>query len=205
MKTCCTVTSAFSRSSQNALGRRVPVETPDFPESSPERESPVPGANLFLSLDLDLQRVAAEQLAGRRGAVVAIDPNNGEILALVSSPAFDPNAFATGMSPSEYNALQNNEDRPLFNRAVRGTYPPGSTIKPMLSLAALEVGATNLTRRIRLHGAGTACRAVRIAISDWRPEGHGAGGPARRNLAVLRRLFLRDQPRYWHRQHARLP
>jgi penicillin-binding protein 2 len=78
---------------------------------------------------------------------VAIDPNNGEILALVSAPSFDSNKFATGMSRSQFNELQNDEDRPLFNRAVRGSYPPGSTIKPMLSLAALETGATNLTRR----------------------------------------------------------
>jgi penicillin-binding protein 2 len=132
----------------------------------------VSGENIFLSLDLDLQRAAANALEGRRGAVVAIDPNNGEILALYSSPSFDPNAFATGMSPSEYNALQNDNDRPLFNRAVRGTYPPDSTIKPMLALAALEVGATNLTRRSLCWGwyslPGSTHR-----YRDWRPEGHG--------------------------------
>jgi len=162
----------FQQVVTNALGRRVPVETQEYADSMPERQSPVPGANLYLSLDLDLQRVAYEQMAGRRGAIVAIDPNNGEILALVSSPSFDPNSFATGMSPSEYNALQSDEDRPLFNRAVRGSYPPGSTIKPMLALAALEVGATNLTRRSVCHGwyslPGSTHR-----YRDWRPEGHG--------------------------------
>jgi penicillin-binding protein 2 len=162
----------FQQVVTNALGRQVPVETRDYADAIPERESPVPGANLYLSLDLDLQRVATEQMAGRRGAVVAIDPNSGEILALISAPSFDPNAFATGMSPSEYNALQNNDDRPLFNRAVRGSYPPGSTIKPMLSLAALEVGATNLTRRTVCIGfyslPGSSHR-----YRDWRPEGHG--------------------------------
>jgi penicillin-binding protein 2 len=156
----------------NARGRQVPIETRDYADSAAERESPVPGANIYLSLDLDLQRVAFEALDGRRGAVVAIDPNNGEILALVSSPSFDPNSFATGMSPSEYNTLQNDRDRPLFNRAVRGSYPPGSTIKPMLSLAALEVGATNLTRRSMCFGwyslPGSSHR-----YRDWRPEGHG--------------------------------
>jgi len=156
----------------NALGRQVPVETRDAAENLPDRVSPVPGANLYLSLDLDVQRVAYEQMAGRRGAVVAINPNNGEILALVSTPSFDPNAFATGMSPSEYDALQSNEDRPLFNRAVLGTYPPGSTIKPMLSLAALEVGATNLTRRSVCFGwyslPGSTHR-----YRDWQPGGHG--------------------------------
>ena len=156
----------------NALGRQVPVETRNAAENLPDRVSPVPGANLYLSLDLDVQRVAYEQMAGRRGAVVAINPNNGEILALVSTPSFDPNAFATGMSPSEYDALQSNEDRPLFNRAVLGTYPPGSTIKPMLSLAALEVGATNLTRRSVCFGwyslPGSTHR-----YRDWQPGGHG--------------------------------
>jgi penicillin-binding protein 2 len=156
----------------NALGRQVPVETRDFEDSDPASQNPSPGDNIYVSLDLDLQRVAANSLEGRRGAVVAIDPNNGEILALFSSPSFDPNAFATGMSPSEYNALQNDEDRPLFNRAVRGTYPPGSTIKPMLALAALEVGATNLTRRSVCIGwyslPGSTHR-----YRDWRPQGHG--------------------------------
>ena len=156
----------------NALGRQVPVETRDFEDSDPASQNPSPGDNVYLSLDLDLQRVAARELEGRRGAVVAIDPNNGEILALFSSPSFDPNAFATGMSPSEYNALQNDVDRPLFNRAVRGTYPPGSTIKPMLSLAALEVGATNLTRRSVCIGwyslPGSTHR-----YRDWKPQGHG--------------------------------
>jgi len=156
----------------NALGRQVPVETQDFADNLPQRENPVPGANLYLSLDIDLQRVAYEQLAGRRGAVVAIDPNNGEILALVSSPSFNPNAFATGMSLSEYNALQSNEDRPLFNRAIRGNYPPGSTIKPMLSLAALQVGATNLTRRSFCIG-WYSLPGNKHRYRDWQREGHG--------------------------------
>ena len=165
-------TVGFRQVVTNALGRRVPAETREFSDTLPVNESPSPGANLYLSLDLDLQRIAANALEGRRGAIVAIDPGNGEILAFVSAPSFDPNAFATGMSPSEYNTLQNNEDRPLFNRAVRGTYPPGSTIKPMLSLAALEVGATNLTRRSVCIGwyslPGSTHR-----YRDWKPQGHG--------------------------------
>jgi len=162
----------FQQIVTNAFGRQVPVETREFSDILPASEAPTPGANLYLSLDLDLQRVATQALEGRRGSIVAIDPTNGEILALVSAPTFDPNAFATGMSRSDYNALQNDEDRPLFNRAVRGNYPPGSTIKPMLSLAALEVGATNLTRRTVCIGwyslPGSSHR-----YRDWRPEGHG--------------------------------
>lgn len=162
----------FQQVVTNALGRQVPVEARDFSDALPASAGPKPGNNLYLSLDLDLQRLATKALEGKLGSVVAIDPANGEILALVSAPTFDPNAFATGMSPSEYNALQNDEGRPLFNRAVRGTYPPGSTIKPMLSLAALQVGATNLTRRTVCIGwyslPGSSHR-----YRDWKPQGHG--------------------------------
>ena len=156
----------------NARGRQLPAEAPDIAGSLLEGDSPTPGHNLYLSLDLDLQRVATEALAGKRGAIVAIDPNNGEILALVSAPTFDPNAFATGMSPSQFNELQNDEGRPLFNRAVRGSYPPGSTIKPMLSLGALETGATNLTRRTVCIGYYSLPGSTH-RYRDWKREGHG--------------------------------
>ena len=156
----------------NARGRQVPTEARDIAGSLLESEAPTPGHNLYLSIDLDLQRVATEALAGKRGAIVAIDPNNGEILALVSAPSFDPNAFATGMSRSEFNELQNNEDRPLFNRAVMGSYPPGSTIKPMISLAALETGATNLTRRTVCIGYYSLPGSTH-RYRDWKPGGHG--------------------------------
>jgi len=164
----------FQQVVTNALGRQVPSGNSEFSDSDsiPDGDDPRPGDNLHLSLDLDLQRVAFDALDGRRGAVVAVDPSNGEVLALVSAPSFDPNAFATGMSPSEFNALQGDEDRPLFNRAVRGSYPPGSTIKPMLALAALDIGATNLTRRSVCIGwyslPGSSHR-----YRDWRPQGHG--------------------------------
>ena len=156
----------------NARGRQLPAEAGDIGGSLLEGDSPTPGHNLYLSLDLELQRVATEALAGKRGAIVAIDPNNGEILALVSAPSFDPNAFATGMSRSQFNELQNNEDRPLFNRAVRGSYPPGSTIKPMLALAALDTGATNLTRRTVCIGYYSLPGSTH-RYRDWKPEGHG--------------------------------
>lgn len=156
----------------NARGRQVPADSSELLDSLPIDATPEPGDNIYLSLDLDLQRVAHEALAGRRGSVVAIDPTNGEILALVSAPAFDPNLFAVGMSTAQFGELQNNLDRPLFNRAVRGSYPPGSTIKPMLALAALETGATNLTRKsvcigyFQLEGDEHRYR-------DWKPQGHG--------------------------------
>ncbi len=157
----------------NARGRQVPPDSRERSALLEEKVSPLPGANLYLSVDLDLQLLATEALRGWRGALVAIDPENGEILVLVSAPAFDPNIFATGMSTDEFRALQSDPGQPLFNRAVRGTYPPGSTIKPMLSLAALETGATNLTRRNFCRGFYTLPKSTH-RYRDWKPEGHGA-------------------------------
>ena len=119
----------------NAQGRSVERQGAFVPNL--RTRAPSAGEDLLLSIDLKLQRVAETALAGHRGAVVALDPANGDVLALVSLPGFDPNLFARGITPGEYNALANDEDRPLFNRALRGTYPSGSTIKPVLGLAAL--------------------------------------------------------------------
>lgn len=156
----------------NARGRQVPGDSSELLDSLPIDEKPDPGSNVYLSIDLDLQKLATRLLEGRRGAIVALDPQTGEILTLVSAPSFDPDLFAVGMSTSQYGELQNNLDLPLFNRAVRGSYPPGSTIKPMLALAALETGATNLTRK-------TVCRGYFMLpdtthrYRDWKPQGHG--------------------------------
>ena len=105
-----------------------------------DREPPAPGANLDLFLDLELQRVAYEALGEQRGAVVALDPRNGGVLALVSKPGFDGNLFVNGISSARYAALRDSPDTPLLNRTVQGQYPPGSTVKPMLALAGLELG-----------------------------------------------------------------
>lgn len=156
----------------NALGRQLPSELADLFESLPPNEIPNPGANVYLSLDLDLQLLATEALQGKRGAVVALDPWSGEILALVSAPSFDPNLFAVGMSTSEFAVLKNDLEQPLFNRAVRGTYPPGSTIKPMLAVAALETGATNLKHTILCRGYFMLPNTTH-RYRDWKPEGHG--------------------------------
>lgn len=157
----------------NARGRRIPSDSSELLDALPVDQVPNPGANVFLSLDLDLQHIAAKSLEGRRGAVVAIDPWTGEILALVSAPSFDPNLFALGMTSEQYDELQGNPDRPLFNRALRGAYPPGSTIKPMLALAALETGATNLSRRTFCRGYFTLPNSTH-RYRDWKPEGHGS-------------------------------
>ena len=158
----------------NARGRQVPSETNELLDSPTfANQSPTPGANIYLSIDLELQRIASKAFEGRRGALVAVDPWSGEILALISEPSFDPNLFAVGMTTSQFRELQDDPDRPLFNRAVRGTYPPGSTIKPMLALAALETVATNLTRKSFCRGffqlPGNEHR-----YRDWKPQGHGS-------------------------------
>jgi len=156
----------------NARGRQVPADSRKLIDTLPFDETPDPGANVYLSVDLDLQLIASKAMEGRRGAVVAIDPWSGEILALISAPSFDPNMFAVGMSTAEFAALQSDATQPLFNRAVRGTYPPGSTIKPMLSIAALETGATNLARKTVCRGYFTLPNSTH-RYRDWKPEGHG--------------------------------
>jgi penicillin-binding protein 2 len=120
----------------NAQGRSVQRQGAYAPML--HSQPPAPGEDLILSLDLGAQQAAEEGLGEHRGAVVAIDPNNGDVLALASKPGFDPAAFARGISRSEYAALANDIDKPLLNRALRGTYPSGSTIKPVIALAALS-------------------------------------------------------------------
>lgn len=113
-----------------------------------KRTEPVSGSDLTLELDAELQAVAEEALGDRRGAVVAIDPNTGGVLAFVSKPGFDPNLFVTGISYADYGALRDSPDQPLFNRVLRGQYPPGSTIKPVIALAGLDAGVVTRTSRV---------------------------------------------------------
>jgi len=137
------------------------------------RREPMAGNDLYTTLDIDLQNVAEQALEGRRGAVVAVDPWTGDVLALASLPTFDPNKFARGISAPDYRALLEDLDRPLFNRVLRGIYPPGSTIKPMMALAGLEYGVIEPEDRrqcpgyFRLPGSSHRYR-------DWRKHGHGS-------------------------------
>jgi len=119
----------------NAQGRSVERQGAFVPRL--HSKAPMAGDDLLLSIDLKIQRVAEAALAGHRGAVVALDPNNGDVLALVSLPGFDPTVFGQGITAAEYRALAEDIDKPLFNRALRGTYPPGSTVKPAIALTAL--------------------------------------------------------------------
>ncbi len=99
-----------------------------------------PGSTVMLSIDIKLQKMVEELFGERRGALVALDPKTGEILAFVSKPTFDPNLFVEGIDSESWQALNESPDKPLLNRALRGTYPPGSTYKPFMALAALETG-----------------------------------------------------------------
>ncbi|AGN80706.1 MULTISPECIES: penicillin-binding protein 2 [Pseudomonas] len=113
-----------------------------------KRTDPKPGKDIVLSLDIKLQEAAEAALGGRRGAVVALDPRTGEVLAMVSQPSFDPNLFVTGISFKAYAELRDSIDRPLFNRVLRGLYPPGSTIKPAVAIAGLDSGVVNASSRV---------------------------------------------------------
>ena len=157
----------------NARGREIPLNTSSQNSTLLENKPSIPGSNIYLTIDLDLQILATKLLNKRRGAVVAIDPNNGAILTLVSSPTFNPNIFANNTKISDYKTLQSDTNQPLFNRAVLGTYSPGSTIKPILGLTALQIGATNLTQRHICKGfyslPGSSHR-----YRDWLNSGHGS-------------------------------
>src|SRR6266567_1145966 len=136
------------------------------------RTPPISGNNLRLSLDIKLQQAAEATFGDRRGALVAIDPANGEVLALVSKPGFDPNLFVEGIDPTNWDALNTSPDKPLLNRPLRGAYPPGSTIKPFLALSALSSGKRTAAQTIFDPGfyqiPGAAHR-----FRDDKPGGHG--------------------------------
>lgn len=152
----------------------VEVDAHGKPQVVLDQKAPIAGEDLFLSIDLKLQLKAEELLEARdsNGAVVALDPRNGEILAMASVPMFDPNLFVNGISYKNYNALRNNPDRPLYNRALQGTYPPGSTIKPMAALAGLDEGT--VTRSRSVFGRGFfQIPGVRHRYRCWKKSGHG--------------------------------
>jgi len=154
----------------NAQGRRVErvgVRTQDL-----VRKEPVAGDDLYLSIDYRVQKAAEDALVGQRAAVVAIDPRTGDIIAFVSTPTFDPNGFARGLTVPEYRALSDDIDIPLYDRALRGVYPPGSTLKPLVALAALRYGvmAPETTHYCRGYWQfpGSSHR-----YRDWKKTGHG--------------------------------
>lgn len=161
-------TNGFREVLVNAQGRAV--ERQGTLERDLRTLPPVPGDDLVLALDLELQRVAEAALGDNRGAVVAIDPNNGDVLALASRPAFDPNLFGRGLTRAEYEALQSDIDRPMFNRALRGVYPPGSTIKPVMALAGLVHGVLRPEKQEYCRGF-FMLPGSRHRYRDWKTHG----------------------------------
>ncbi|MGZ5077995.1 MAG: penicillin-binding protein 2 [Usitatibacter sp.] len=136
------------------------------------RSEPLSGNNLVVTLDLQLQKIAEEAFQDYKGALVAIDPKTGDVLALVSRPGYDPNLFVDGIDPQNWDALNNSPDKPLNNRALRGQYPPGSTIKPFMALAALEYRKRWPDFTISDPGY-FALPGVAHRYRDWKKEGHG--------------------------------
>jgi penicillin-binding protein 2 len=162
--------AGFQQLLVNAQGRsvdRIGTEAANL-----ERREPVAGNDLFLTIDVRIQQIAEEALRGQRASAVAIDPANGDVIAFVSTPAFDPNLFARGLTRQQYLALTEDPNRPMYDRALRGVYPPGSTIKPMMAMAGLEYGVvTSDTTRFcrglyRMPGVSRPWR-------DWDLRGHG--------------------------------
>ncbi|MFQ5468771.1 MAG: penicillin-binding protein 2 [Gammaproteobacteria bacterium] len=147
----------------NAVGRtlRTLAQTPS-----------VPGQNIYLTLDIRLQKIAEKALGSNRGAIVAIKPDTGEVLAFASMPTYDPNPFVIGIDQKSYQALQRSIDKPLFNRALRGQYPPGSTIKPFIGLAGLEYYTTRINSTSFCPGWFTL-EGDDHKYRDWKREGHG--------------------------------
>ena len=130
------------------------------------------GDSLVLSLDLQLQKTAMQALTDNSGSIVALDPRNGEVLAMASAPSYDSNLFVGGISSKIYQALRDNPERPLYDRAIRGQYPPGSTIKPMIALAGLEFDKITPWETIRDPGFYKLAKKPR-KYRDWKRTGHG--------------------------------
>jgi penicillin-binding protein 2 len=175
----------------NAQGRTVERIGKDAVKL--ERREPIAGNDLFLTIDLRVQQVAEEALRGQRAAAVAIDPTSGDILAFVSTPAFDPNLFARGLSRPQYLALTEDPDRPMYDRALRGVYPPGSTVKPLFAIAALESGVVTSHDTRFCRGMWSAPGYGR-ARRDWKPGGHGTVD-MRRALATSCDIYFFDMAR----------
>ncbi|MBU0622133.1 MAG: penicillin-binding protein 2 [Gammaproteobacteria bacterium] len=157
-------TAGFERVEVDAGGRAVRVLS---------RTAPLSGSNLVLTLDAKLQEVAEQAFGDYRGALVAIDPTNGEVLAFISKPGYDPSLFIDGIDTETWDTLNNSPDTPLNNRALRGQYPPGSTIKPFMALAGLHYGTRSPERTISDPGYFTL-PGSRHQYRDWKSGGHGS-------------------------------
>ena len=155
--------TGFDQMETDASGRAVRILS---------RVSPVPGKDLRLYLDRELQAVAEHAFGDYLGGLVALDPNTGGVLALVSRPGFDPNLFIDGIDPETWKSLNESPERPMVNRALRGIYPPGSTIKPLMALAGLELGLRKPSDAFLDPGYYSLPNSSH-RFRDWKPQGHG--------------------------------
>jgi penicillin-binding protein 2 len=146
-----------------------------------------PGQNVVLTIDIKLQKMVEDLFGNRRGALVAIDPNSGEVLAFVSKPTFDPNLFVEGIDVENWKALSESIDKPLLNRALRGTYPPGSTYKPFMAMAALTTGKRAANTIINDNGSWT------FGNHTFRSHGDGGLGP----VDMVRSIVLSSNVYYY--------
>ncbi|SMN12155.1 Cell division protein FtsI [Peptidoglycan synthetase] [uncultured Candidatus Thioglobus sp.] len=135
-------------------------------------QAPINGKDLYLSIDLDMQKKAESLLKGKRGSIVVIDTRNGEVLVMASTPIYNPNWFVNGISHKNYKTLQTSKDIPQLNRAIQGLYPPGSTIKPMVALAGLEQGVVKIRTETYCPGFFKLPN-VKRKFNDWKRSGHG--------------------------------
>lgn len=149
----------------NAQGRRLRT-------IEPLTTKPIPGKNLYLNIDSKLQAVAQQAFGEHSGALVAMDPNNGNILAMISMPSYDPNLFVNGLDTQTYQALSTSLERPLFNRSLQGRYPPGSALKPFIALAGLELNRISDTNTIDCPG-WYMLKGDDRHYRDWKKAGHG--------------------------------
>ncbi len=175
----------------NAQGRSVERIGKDAVKL--DRQEPIAGNDLFLTIDVRVQQTAEEALRGQRAAAVAIDPTSGDVIAFVSTPAFDPNLFARGLTRPQYLALTEDPDRPMYDRALRGVYPPGSTVKPLFALGALEAGVVSPHDTRFCRGMWSSPGYGR-ARRDWKPGGHGTVD-MRRALATSCDIYFFDVAR----------
>ena len=155
--------SGFERVETNVRGRVLRVL---------EKQDAIPGTDLVLAIDVAVQQAAWDALGDRPGSAVAIDPVDGSVIALVSKPAYDPNAFVNGISQKDYNDILNAPGRPLFNRAITGSYEPGSTLKPFVGLAGLELGVVTPETRIFSNGK-FYIEGYDRPYRDFKPYGYG--------------------------------
>ena len=191
----------YERSLHGSVGyRQAEIDARGRVRSVLDTEPPRAGRNITLTLDVGLQIAAQTALGDRRGSVVAIDPRTGGVLAMVSSPGYDPNLFVTGMTTEQYATLSEARSTPLFNRSINGQYAPGSTFKPVVALAALSLGVTSWEETIEDRGFFRLPGQARI-YRDWSWRKNNSGG---QGTVDLHRAIYRSSNVYFYDMGSRM-